>query len=164
MLRTTIYMKKSIFTRIGHAADRLGTSRRAIIVMLLERIRHDIDQFQGDFTLVKYQPRDPRKEWHRFTIVYKKQENELVSDFRRLGKLSVSYFIAKATERYLNEILMEGGSVHNYVELDHYAIGKSIVNDIICWEFYWGPPPPPRKDRITTTIHRLLNTVYTSRI
>jgi len=64
MLRTTINMRKKVYAKISHAAEKLGTSKRAIIIMLLMRVRNDINTFQGDFTLVKYQPRDPRGEWH----------------------------------------------------------------------------------------------------
>lgn len=158
MLRTTINMNYDVFNRIGLAAVKLGTSRRAIVIMLLTRIRDDIDQFQGGFTLVEYQPRDPFKQWRCFTIIFKNQENELVSDFRRLGKLSVSFFIAKAVEYYLNELVNNGGTMHNYAKLNHYVIGQSTVNGIICWEYYWGNPGPTPRNRTTTKIHRRLDT------
>ncbi len=154
-MKTTINMKKSVFKKISQAADRLGTSKREIVIMLLDRIRQNISHYEGGFTLVKYQPRDPRKRWHCFTIKYQEHENEIVSDFRRLGKFSVSYFIAKAVRRYLNKILNEKEG-HNYVQLTSYAIGQSIVNGVICWEYYWGPPKNPPKKQTTTRVLRTI--------
>jgi len=158
MLRTTINMNYDIYDKVCLAAEKKGTSKRAIVIMLLGRIRDDIDRHQGGFTLVEYQPRDPMKRWHCFTIVFSKRENELVSDFRRLGKLSVSYFIAKAVEYYLDEIIKCGGIMHNNVILNHYAIYQSIVNGVICWEYYWGDHLPSPKNPKTTKILRQLHT------
>jgi len=154
MLRTTINMKKSVYKKICLAAVKLDTSKREVVIMLLTRIRYSINDYQGGFTLVNYQPRDPRKRWHCFTIKYKEHENELVSDFRRLGKFSVSYFIAKAVRRYLKKMLNDGEKGHNYVKLNHYAIGQSMVDGIICWKYYWGDPGTPLKDRTSLKILR----------
>jgi hypothetical protein len=54
MLRTSLNMKHAVFMRIGFAAARLGTTRREIVLLLLRRIMHDINHFQGGFTLVRY--------------------------------------------------------------------------------------------------------------
>ncbi len=156
MLRTTINMDKTIYSKIDMAAKKLKKSKRSIVIMLLTRVRHNINSYPGDFSLVKYQSRVQGGDWHCFTIVFKKQENEIVSDFRRLGKLSVSFFVKKATEEYLYELLEEGGNSHNYVELDCYAIGERRENGIICWEFYWGAPQQTEKSQ-RTTIQRLLH-------
>ncbi len=150
MLRTSINMNIAVFVKIGLAATRLGKSRREIVIMLLSRIRHDFHLFQGGFRLVRYQPRDSSKQWHCFTIRFKKHENELVTDFRKLGKYSVSYLVALAVDWYLDELLQDEGDRHNYVELKAYAIGIRIENGIICWELYWGDPPEDTR----TTIHR----------
>ncbi|TAL35263.1 MAG: hypothetical protein EPN93_10715 [Spirochaetes bacterium] len=148
MLRTSINMRIAVFIKIGFAAARLGKTHREVVVMLLARIREDIEHFPGGFTLVRYQPRDPLKLWHCFPITFRKNENELVSDFRRLGRFSVSSLVAIATERYLEELLQDGTIRHNYVEFPHYAIGKRIENGILCWELYWGDPDDTPKGRI----------------
>lgn len=151
MLRTSINMNIAVFVEIGIAATRLGKSRREVVIMLLTRIRHDFHLFEGGFRLVKYQSRDPLARWHCFTISFKKHENELVTDFRKLGKYSVSYLVALAADRYLRELMQDGGDGHNYVELKDYAVGKRIDNGLICWELYWGDP---LMGDARTTIHR----------
>jgi hypothetical protein len=154
MLRTSINMKHAVFLRISLAAARLGKTRREIVLMLLRRILQDINHLQGGFTLVKYQPRDPLKQWHCVSLSLRKNENEFVADFRKLGKCSVSYLVAIATDRYLEELLHDGGSGHNYAEFIHYAIGQRLEGDIICWELYWGDPGPLPKGGGNSKIHR----------
>ncbi|TAL30364.1 MAG: hypothetical protein EPN93_19800 [Spirochaetes bacterium] len=141
-------MRNDIFFKIGIAAVRLGISQREVVIMLLSRIRGDIDHFQGGFTLVKYQPRDPRKLWHCFPICFREAESELVADFRKLSRFSVSYLVAIATDRYMEEMLQGKKSRHNYVNFSHYAIGRRIENGIICWELYWGDPGDTPKGKI----------------
>jgi hypothetical protein len=133
-------MRYDIFLKICVAAARLGKSRREVILILLRRIMCDIDRYQGGFTLVKYQQRDPLRDWRCFPISLRKSENEFVADFRKLAKVSVSYMVAIAVERYLEDLLEDGGNRHNYAELTHYAIGQRIEGGIICWELYWGDP------------------------
>jgi hypothetical protein len=113
----------------------------------------DIDRYQGGFTLVKYQARDPLKRWKRFPISFRENENEFVKDLRRLSKFSVSYLMAIAAERYLEELLKAKGKKHNYAEFPDYAVGQRISDGIICWEFYWGDPDPSTKSFITSKIH-----------
>jgi hypothetical protein len=140
--------------KINAAAARLGKTDQEVVKMLLRRILCDIDRHQGGFTLVRYQPRDPLKRWKRFSIRYRKNENEFVKDFRGLSKFSVSYLVAIATERYLKELLEDKENEHNYAEFPHYAIGQRVENGIICWELYWGDPGPSPKSSGTTKIHR----------
>jgi hypothetical protein len=159
MMRTSINMNLAVFLKIAFAAARLGKSRREVVIMLLNCVLRDIDRFQGGFTLVKYQPRDPQKLWHCFPMRFKKNENEFASDLRKLSKLTVSYLVAIATERYLNELVRDSEYRHNYSKLPHYAIGQRTERGFICWELYWGDPaeaknssPPPGIIRSTTLI------------
>jgi hypothetical protein len=151
MLRTSINMSHAVFVKIALAAVKLGTSRREVVIMLLRRILRDIDRYKGGSTLVRYQPPDPLKQWHCFPICFKKNENEFATDFRKLSRFSVSYLVAIATKRYLDELLRDSASVHNYGKFPDYAIGRRRVAGIMCWEMYWGDTknlpkgaPPPK--------------------
>jgi len=150
-------MKNAVFVKIGIAAKQLGKSRREIVILLLTRIRKDFHHFPGGFGLVKYQPRDPSKEWHTFTITFKYGENELVTDFRKFGKLSVSYFVRIAAERYLDELLADGGKSHNYVKLCRYTLGQRVQKGSLCWETWWEYTGKIHKPGTNTRIHRRTN-------
>jgi hypothetical protein len=118
----------------------------------------DIERLQGGFTLVRYQTRDNLKRWHCFSISLREDENEFFTDLRKLSKLSVSYLVAIAVERYLDELLKEGESRHNYTIFTHYAVGQRTEAGIICWELYWGDPVDTPKAVTQTRIHRRTST------
>jgi hypothetical protein len=147
-------MRNDVFFKLSHASMKIGKTRREVVVMLLLRLMSDVEGFPGGFTLVRYQERDPLKRYRCFSISFKKDENEFFTDLRKLCKLSVSYLVAIAVERYLEEMLNEGQSRHNYTEFTHYAIGQRIDDGIICWEFYWGDPAGIPEGRTWTQIHR----------
>jgi hypothetical protein len=52
----------------------------------------------------------------------------------------VSYLVAIAAERYLDELLHEERNRHNYAMFTHYTIGQRAEGGTICWELYWGNP------------------------
>jgi hypothetical protein len=145
MLRTTININLDVLVEITAAAIRLEVSRRKLIVRLLMRIMRDISRYQGEFTLVKYQPYDPLGRWHHFPIVFRKDENEFFTDLRKFSKYSVSYLVAIAVREYLPEILAEQKkSRHNY-SYNEWALGLRMVRGALCWEIFWGDPvPDPR--------------------
>jgi hypothetical protein len=151
-------MRHKIFFKLSLASSRLGKTRREIVVMLLMKIMRDIEGFQGGFALVRYQERDPIKRWHCFSISFGKDENEFFTDLRKLTKFSVSYLVAIAVERYLDELFHDGENRHNYALFTHYAVGQRTEEGIVCWEFYWGDPDPfPRGDG-NSKMHRRTNT------
>jgi hypothetical protein len=150
-------MQHDVFFTLSLASERLGKTRRDLVVMLLMKIMRDVDRFQGGFTLVRYQKRDPLKRWRCFSISFRTDEYEFFTDLRKLGKFSVSYLVAMAVERYLDELL-DGKKRHNYFRFTHYTIGQRIENDILCWEFYWGDPADTPKALKGTKIHRRTST------
>lgn len=154
MLRTSINMSHAVFVKISLAAVSLDTSRREVVVMLLRRVLRDIDRYKGGSTLVRYQPRDPLKLWHCFPICFKKNENEFASDFRKLSRFSVSYLVAIATKRYLEELLREKDYILNYAVFPDYGICQRSVKDIKCWEMYWGDFPDDPKGEPPRRIYR----------
>jgi hypothetical protein len=154
MLRTTINMRFDIFHKISLAASMLGKSRRQVVIKLLIRLMSDMERLQGGFMLVRYQERDPIKHWHCFSISFRRDENEFFTDLRKLGKFSVSRLVAIATELYLDELLREGGSMHNYARFEHYSIGRRTEGGIICWEMYWGDPTDTMKGAGATLLRR----------
>jgi hypothetical protein len=154
MLRTSINMRLSVFIKTSLAAAQLGKTHQEVVKMLLRRVLHDIDRFQGGFTLVRYQPRNPEKQWKCFPISFRENENEFAKDLRGLSKFSVSYLVAIATWFYLEELLEDGKNRHKNAEFPHYAVVQRIENGFICWELYWGDPGPILNSAETTKIHR----------
>lgn len=144
MLQTSINIHEDFMREISMAAKTMKTSRKAVIILLLSRLLHDIDRLLGGFTTVKYQPRDPEKRWHCFTVRFKPDEYEFWSDMRRLSKFSVSFLLAIAVKAYLNKTALdEHPLVNNYFFYRNYLLRHEMVDGVRCWQFCWGIP----KDR-----------------
>jgi hypothetical protein len=147
-------MRYAVFVELSIASAKLGKSRRDVVVMLLMKVMKDVERLKGGFTLVRYQERDPLKQWHCFSISFRREENEFFTDLRKLGKFSVSYLVAIAAELYMDDLLNERGGMHNYAAFAHYAVGQRAEGGIICWELYWGDPDDIPAIAGTTRIHR----------
>jgi len=141
MLATTLNIHKEIFLKLTQASILLKKSRRAIIIMLLMRIMRDIHKIRRGFTTVKYQPDDLKEKWHCFSIKFKFDENEFWGDMRKVGKYSVSFLLAIAVNKYLDEILGRNKKkIYNYVHFNNYLLYREVIDGIICWKSYWGFP------------------------
>lgn len=141
MTNTTINIRLDILEKITDAAEKLNTSRRAIIVKLLLRSMNDIHKFHRGFTTVKYQPDEEKEKWHCFSIRFKPDEIEFWCDLRKIGKYSISYLVAIAVEKYLDEIIKKFVKVaYNYARHSNYVLYREVVEGVICWQCYWGLP------------------------
>ncbi len=143
MASTSINMHRNVFQIITDTAERLGKSRRDIVVYLLMRIMRDHDDLRGEFKMVRYQKKDKKENWHCFKIRFKQDEYEFFIDLRKVCKCSVSLLVARAVERYVEELINKKAGkkiVGNYVLFKHYTLRRVIVEGIICWQLYWGFP------------------------
>jgi hypothetical protein len=142
MARTTLNINVDIFSRISTAATKLGKPRREVIVLLLMRIMQNHSMPHRGFTTVKYQPDDDKDKWHPFQICIRPDENEFFMDLRKFCKYSVSYLVAIAVEKYLDQLVDDAGGtgIHNYVYYRNYVIYREVVDGVISWRLYWGYP------------------------
>jgi hypothetical protein len=142
MPRTTLNIHTDVMTQISHAATKINKSQRDIIVMLLIRIVQNHSGLQRGFTTVKYQPDAGKEAWHKFHICYRSDENEYFGDLRRFCKYSVSYLVAIAVEKYLDQLIgdkTEKGR-DNYACFRNYVLYQEVVDGILSWRIYWGFP------------------------
>jgi hypothetical protein len=144
---TTINIHEDIYTRISAAAVKLDTSRRDIIIRLLMRMMKNNSTPRRGFTTVKYQPGDATGRWHPFHICYKNDENEFSVDLRKFSKYSVSFILAIAVEKYLDQLTGDANEkgMYNYTGFSNYVIYREVVEGIISWRLYWGYPPEELK-------------------
>jgi len=115
----------------------ISRSQMAIILLKMEMTGISTSECLG--TLVRYQKRAKPGDWHKFHIRFRPDEYEYVQDLRRLSKFSISNILQRAIKKYLSKkINYTRGDNYPYT---NYLIIKDIVNNIICWKFYWGYPP-----------------------
>jgi len=145
-LTTSLYIHLDVLARLNTAAKELKCSRRDLISMLLMRVANEIDRCHGRYRAVRYQATDPLKRWRRTCIRFSGDEYERVTDLRKFCKSSVSLLLAVAVHKYLPKI--EKGEeqpevLRNGRAGKGYAIGRAVLNGIVCWTIAWGGPRKP---------------------
>lgn len=143
LIESTIHMHKITLEMLNRGAEISGRTRTSIIKLLMQRVMRDNKQMLKINSRIKYQDRDDRENWHRLHVVMNEYEYEYYLDMRKFYKMSVSYILAYAVRRYLDEILSElvngNKNTDNYI-YKNYIFIKKIINGITCWQMYWGIP------------------------
>ncbi len=128
---------------LDRGVETTGRTRTFIIKVLMQRIMSNNQHMIKSNARIKYQSRDNKDNWHRLHLVLNEYEYEYYLDMRKFYKMSVSFILAYAARRYLDEILNEllNGSKNtdNYYYKNYIFIRKTM-NKVICWQIYWGLP------------------------
>ncbi len=138
MMNTTINIHSEILDKISVAARERGISRSAMIIMLVKQSMPNIADPGRLGSLVRYQEKRKRDDWHVFHIKLRADDYEYLLDLRKLLKMSVSLILAVMVKKYLGENSPEMGDNYRFRD---YIISKEVIDDVICWKFIWGFPP-----------------------
>jgi hypothetical protein len=139
LIGTTLHVHKTILEKLNKSAIVIGISRNSIIKLLIQRVMKDNQQMIKANSRVRYQEKDLKENWNRINIVFNEYEYEYCLDLRKFLKMSVSLILAYAVLRYLDEISRMGGSTNNYC-LCNYVFTQKTIDNVICWQIYWGIP------------------------
>jgi hypothetical protein len=143
LIESTIYVHKNTLEMLDRGAETTGRTRTLIIRVLMQRIMSNNRHMIRSNARIKYQSRDNKENWHLLHVVLNEYEYEYYLDMRKFYKMSVSFILAYAARRYLNEIINEllNGSKNtdNYLYKNYIFITKTI-NKVIYWQIYWGIP------------------------
>ena len=140
LIPTTLHVHKTILDKLDHGAIVIGISRNSIIKLLIQRIMKDNRRMLKANSRVRYQAKDLKENWKRINITFNEYEYEYCLDLRKFYKMSVSLILAFAVLLHLYEILKSGKSTNNYCYYN-YIFVREIVDNVICWQIYWGIPP-----------------------
>ena len=140
---TTLHVHKSILEMLNERAEITGRTQTVIIKLLMRRVMDDNQKMIKRSSRIRYQKRDRKENWHRIHIVLNEYEYEYCLDMRKFYKMSVSFILAYAVIRYLDEIVNElrgrNKNADNYL-YNSYILVKETVGGIVCWKIYWGIP------------------------
>jgi hypothetical protein len=143
LIESTVHMHKSTLEMLERGAERTGRTRTFIIKVLMQRVMSTNQHMIKSNARIKYQSRDNKENWHRLHVVLNEYEYEYYLDMRKFYKMSVSFILAYAAIRYLDEILNEllnrSKNTDNYLYKNYIFITKTI-NKVIYWQIYWGIP------------------------
>lgn len=142
-METTLNIHARILNQIARAAELKGLSRSEMIVILIKKVMDEKWKSLPVGRMVKYQDKGSPGDWHAFHLQLREDDYEYFLDLRKLLKMSVSLILAYAVDKYLQQ-LITGDITDNY-RFIHYVVVKELVENIICWRFYWGCPPTLKK-------------------
>ncbi len=142
-IETTLHIHQSILALLNRIVEVKGTNRTFIIKLLMQRMMRDNKKMLKSCSRIKYQERDVKENWHRIHFVMNEYEYEYYLDMRKFYKMSISFILAYAVKKYINEVMNEllnrGKNTDNYIYRNYILMTKSI-NETICWQICWGIP------------------------
>ena len=144
-MRTTININRDLQNRLISTADMLHVSSHDLIAMLvrlvISRNSFEMNTSRG----VRYQDRDPDKNWETFHVTLDDRLYFASLDFRNFFKVSVSFLISFAILNFLDVLVkklinarMDNRKVDNY-PLNYVIIAK-MFDDIQGFIVIWGIP------------------------
>ncbi len=138
-MKTTLNIGVDILNQIKKAAKSKGISSSDMILFLLSKVAGEIGNHGKIGRLIRYQARRHPDEWHTFHISVREDMFEYWLDLKKLLKVSVSFALADAVEKYLGE-LTKIRCGDNYL-CKNYIIEKVVIDSFVMWKFIWGFPP-----------------------
>ena len=139
-IATTINIRKDLLDRLSGAAEASGSSLKSLISALLREYMNDRRAKHSAFTRVRYQERRGSGQWKRLHVSMMCDEYEYCIDLRKVFKMSVSFLIACAIEKYLDALIQKCGKNADSYRYQNYAIMKLQSQEVVCWVIYWGIP------------------------
>jgi hypothetical protein len=129
IVETTIHMHKNMLEMLNSGAARTGRSRTFIIKILMQRVMDDNNKMLKPCSMIKYQARDEKDNWYRIHLVLNEYEYEYCLDMRKFYKMSVSFILAFAVRRFLDEVvneLIDGSNNTDNCFYQNYILIKKI--------------------------------------
>ncbi len=148
MYETSINIERDSYAKITEAAKRLGISRSRFVAILLERY-----VLQGKTPIVtrgtvRYQQSREKEHWKKLHVVLPVHVHDFFDDVRKLWKLSVSFLVALAVEKFLNnsDFSEIAHFTDNYWQGAHTIIQfkqNGLQYIVCCWGIPKKPPQIP---------------------
>ncbi len=144
LIETTINIRREVLEKIRDAASSANKSKSEIISILLVMFSKGCSQKAIMFSTVRYQQSIYQSSFHRLHVVIKHDIYEKCLDMRKLLKMSVSYILACAVERYLKEIIKSSNEIKDKEITDNYYSNYTFIskyyNGVYSYTIYWGVP------------------------
>jgi hypothetical protein len=139
LIETTLHINKRILEMINEYAEKTNISRASIIKLLIHKVMHNNRSMIKTYSRIQYQARDMKENWYRIHIVLNEYEYEYYLDMRKFFKMSVSFILAYAVLKYLDELIKQNISNDKYCYINYILI-KETLDNVILWKIYWGVP------------------------
>ena len=144
-MRTTININKDLKNKLLNTADMLEITSNELIARLIHLV---ISKNKFKMTMsksVRYQDRDPKKNWKTHHVTFDDRLYNASLDFRNFFKVSVSLLISFAIVNFLDVVLKKlANSNMNNQKVDNYPLNYIVIakmfDDIQGFIVIWGIP------------------------
>ncbi len=138
---TTVNLLERSYRKLKYASGTAGIRSSVLVSSLLNYTRLRAKPAGLVRGLVKYQNRCPGSHWHKLHVCLREDEYEFARDLCKVWKMSVSFIVADAIERYLDELIEKMMVKTDNYRYRNYASSRIVIHDVTCWIYYWGLPP-----------------------
>ncbi len=145
LIETTVNIRSEVLEKISDAASSDNISKSEIISILLVMFSKGCSKRSKMFSTVRYQQANSHRSFHKLHVLIRHDIYEKCIDMRKLLKMSVSYILACAVERYLKEIIISSNEIKDKKITDNYYsnyifISKWHDDGVYSYTIYWGMP------------------------
>ena len=140
-IETTVYLESAMIEKLTASATEKGVSRSALISSLMNRMALVYREYASPLKGVRYQERDGGAAKRRLHVCLRPGEYEMFIDERKVFKLSVSFILAVAVERFLCDMVDLIEKYGDNYRCQNYAIMHINIENVTAWVLYWGIPP-----------------------
>jgi len=146
LIETTLNINYQIRHKLEKASVKTGKTHSMLIAIIVKKIGNDHLLYLNDNMRIRYQQREANVQWHHLHVSLIIREYELLQDFRKFFKRSISSLISIAVDKYLDDIVNDCCGLNNNHgftdnnQFIHYIIIRDVVDKVICWRIYWGLP------------------------
>ena len=147
--QSTIFIKEDLLVLLMDAVDILKIKKSRLIEALLIKYMDENRIMEKEWEMQRYQRIDNGVSCKRICVFWRQDIYERGFEARRLFKMSISYIIAEAIEKYLDELIneMHGNSItYNYNVF--YSIHRKEYPHTNINITIWGAPEPEILEKI----------------
>ena len=137
---TTLNLKTSTYEELKTIAKENNTSVDTAIVALMKFLSEEVKHRPMPERLVEYQKLPEGEEWYTCHVYWSFQEYQHFTDMRNFLKMSVSFLVAYALEKY-GHLLLNSSSAELWDDKNlfpHYSFGKKTVSGQQFFIIGWG--------------------------
>ena len=142
MPRTTIHMHVNIHETLTKVSEKSGIPRSDLLKHAVKLYTIKLQEEIVLFSSIQYQNADEKENWTRLHVSLSPSEYEHFLDIRKLFKMSVSLFVARAIEEYLE--YLSAPDIEKQISDDSpfpaYSFITRDVSETKTFMFCWGIP------------------------
>ena len=145
-IETTANMHINILRKIERASVTLNKSQMYIVRLLLGVLLEDEEKHTRSWSRIRYQKRDVPENWTTFHLTLRQDEYDFTQDLRKVYRMSLSYVIAYAVDKFLDIIISKLTSIKFNNKIDcflysNYIVSYKKIEGVHCWQYCWGYTP-----------------------